>query len=92
MSSEPVSREEFDSLKAEIASLKEAITQLAKRTGQEGIPEEHLHCIAAAVAVYLGKRATIRYVRKAADRGDSWRTQGRASVSGSHQLPKVKGW
>lgn len=93
MSSETVSREEFESLKAEIASLKEAVSALAKRGGaSEGIPKEHLHLISAAVAVYLGKRATIRYVRRAMDGSDSWRSQGRATISASHQLPRVKGW
>jgi len=89
MKEEMVSRAEFDALKAEVAALKKAVAELKK---EEGIPEGHLHLIAAAVAVYLGKRATIRYVRRTGDASDSWRSQGRASISASHQLPRVKGW
>lgn len=84
-----VSRAEFEALRAEVALLKKQVAELKQK---EGIPESHLHLIAAAVAVYLGKRATIRYVRRTGDASDSWRSQGRASISASHQLPRVKGW
>lgn len=89
MSQDMVSRAEFDALRAEVAALRKVVAELNKK---EGIPDDHLHLIAAAVAVYLGKRATIRYVRRTGDASDSWRSQGRASISASHQLPRVKGW
>lgn len=88
-----VTRAEFDALKQENAALKEALEALSKRLDEmQGIPEEHLHAIAAAVACFLGKRATIKYVRKAVLPGGSWRDQGRVTVAASHNLPSTKGW
>ncbi len=89
MSQDAVSRAEFEALRAEVASLRAALAAMKK---EAGVPDDHLHLIAAAVAVYLGKRATIRYIRRSGDASDSWRSQGRASISASHQLPRVKGW
>jgi hypothetical protein len=44
------------------------------------------------VAAYLGKRATIRYVRRIHDESAAWRNQGRVSIAGSHQMPRTSGW
>lgn len=91
--SDQVTRAEFEALKAEIASLKEMIRGLspASPAKAEGIPEEHLYAISAAIAAYFGKRATIKIVRRAEEAGDSWRTQGRVSVAASHHLTRTRG-
>lgn len=44
--------------------------------------DETVLAISAAVAAYLGKRATIRHIRLAG--GTAWRQQGRVAVQTSH--------
>lgn len=98
MSENTVSREEFDALKNEIASLRAQLSELTKGSAANGkqheeLPEETLHVIAAAVAAFLGKRATIRFVRRMnAEETGAWRTGGRATVAASHQMPRLRGW
>lgn len=48
------------------------------------LPADTVVVIAAAVAAYLGKRATIRQIHVAA--GRAWAQQGRASVQASHNI------
>ncbi|MCG9895430.1 MAG: hypothetical protein MH204_08150 [Fimbriimonadaceae bacterium] len=89
MSDAPVTRAEFEELKAQIAELK---ALLKGADVEEGIPDDHMVAISAALAAYLGKRATIKFVRRKFTPGDSWRSQGRVSVAGSHRLEKTRGW
>ncbi len=98
MSETAITRAEFDALKEQIAALQEQIRQLQAAVAAAGngaskeIPEETLHVIAAAVAAYLGKRATIKIVRRASDDENAWRTQGRVTVAASHRMPRMRGW
>lgn len=53
---------------------------------QEGINEETLLAIAAAVSAYLGKRAPIRQVRLLSSQ--AWAQQGRAFIQASHRIER----
>ena len=53
---------------------------------QEGITEETLLAIAAAVSAYLGKRAPIRQVRLVSSQ--AWAQQGRAFIQASHRIER----
>lgn len=86
-----VSREEFEALLAEVAALRQEVATLRGRSEHEEIDPEVLHVISAVVAAYLGKRATIRFVRKSQSGTDPWRTQGRVSVQASRQMPQMRG-
>ena len=88
-----VSRAEFEALKAEIEALRAQLAGLhASVAKSEGISEETLMAISAAVAAYLGKKATIKFVRLAPTDPDVWRAQGRAALQASHQLPRTRAW
>lgn len=56
----------------------------ASRARPVPIPVDTLVVVAAAVAAYLGKRATIRQIHVAT--GRAWAQQGRASVQASHYI------
>jgi methylmalonyl-CoA carboxyltransferase large subunit len=98
MSEAAITREEFNALKEQIAALEAQIRQLqaamsaAGNSAKTEISEETLHIIAAAVAAYLGKRATIKIVRRVSDEENAWRTQGRVTVAASHRMPRMRGW
>jgi methylmalonyl-CoA carboxyltransferase large subunit len=51
----------------------------------EGISEEILLVISAAIAAFLGKKAPIRQIRLL--RSDAWAQQGRTTIQASHTLP-----
>lgn len=74
-----------------IADLKALVTELAGRVQKleeeaaqrhPSVSEDTLLAISAAVAAYLGKRATVKQVHLR--RGGSWATQGLATVQQSH--------
>jgi methylmalonyl-CoA carboxyltransferase large subunit len=50
----------------------------------EGITEEEVLAISAAVAAYLGVRAHIRQIRLLSS--NAWGQQGRVSIQASHRL------
>jgi methylmalonyl-CoA carboxyltransferase large subunit len=50
----------------------------------EGITEEELLAISAAVAAFLGVRAHIRQIRLVST--NAWAQQGRVSIQASHRL------
>lgn len=58
----------------------------AAPTVEEGITEELLLAIAAAVSAYLGKRAPIRQVRLVSSQ--AWAQQGRAYIQASHRIER----
>lgn len=58
-------------------------------TAQTGIPEEIVLAISAAVAAFLGKRASIRQIRLTGS--TPWAQQGRATVQASHGVEFVRG-
>jgi methylmalonyl-CoA carboxyltransferase large subunit len=51
---------------------------------QEGIPEEIILAISAAIAAFLGKRPHIRQIRLIGS--GAWAQQGRVSIQASHAL------
>jgi hypothetical protein len=53
---------------------------------EEGITEEILMAIAAAVSAYLGKRAPVRQVRLVSTQ--AWAQQGRAYIQASHRIDR----
>ncbi len=53
---------------------------------EEGITEELLMAIAAAVSAYLGKRAPIRQIRLLSSQ--TWAQQGRAYIQASHRIDR----
>jgi hypothetical protein len=92
MSEVVLSREEFDALRAEVDDLKRQLMALkaAQFKDDPEVTEETLHVIAAVVAAYLGKHATIRFIRKATAENEGWRVQGRAAVQASHAMPRTR--
>lgn len=89
-----VSREEFEALRLEFEALRTQIAGLHAEVAKkaDSISEETLMVISAAVAAYLGKRATIKFVRLAPTDPDVWRAQGRAALQASHQMPRTRAW
>lgn len=54
---------------------------------EEGISEEVLMVMAAAVAAFLGRKARIRRVRRLSEPGaNPWSQQGRVSIQASHNV------
>lgn len=51
---------------------------------EEGISEETLAAISAAIAAYLGKRPRIRAIRLVTS--PTWAQQGRVSIQASHRI------
>ena len=86
MSGAPVTREEFETLLRELAEVK---ARLARLEPSFEPSEETILMIAAAVSAYLGKRASIRIVRRIPDT-HQWRMQGRAALQGSHSMPRTR--
>jgi methylmalonyl-CoA carboxyltransferase large subunit len=91
MSEETVSREEFDALRLQLEAMQAELAQLRSRTTSSEITPEVVEIIAAAVAAFLGKRATIRFIRRANEAIDPWRTQGRVSIQAARQIPQTRG-
>lgn len=87
---------EVAALRQEVAELREIVTKLTAPKPApapapapkkaDGIDEETMMVISAAVAAFLGKRATIKLVRPIHQQVDGWRLQGRVAVQGSHRV------
>lgn len=90
MSEAPVTRAEFDALRAELAEIKALLK--AQAAPEPEIDAETVQIIAAAVAAYLGKRASFRILRRMSEESEAWRTQGRATISARHELPRTRAW
>ena len=84
-----------EALRREVARLGERVAALEARAGAgaappapaptaDGLSEELVLVISAAIAAYLGKRPHIRQIRLL--RSDAWAQQGRATVQASHAL------
>jgi methylmalonyl-CoA carboxyltransferase 12S subunit len=56
---------------------------------KQEIPTEIILAISAAVAAFLGKRASIRQIRLTGE--TPWAMQGRATVQASHGIDFVRG-
>ncbi|MDR3688668.1 MAG: hypothetical protein P4L46_04755 [Fimbriimonas sp.] len=90
MSQEFVTRAEFDALRSQIRELTKQIQGLqAKLPNGNDVTEETAQVLAAAVAAYLGKRATVRIIRIDVA-SDQWRLQGRAALQASHAMPRTR--
>jgi hypothetical protein len=89
MSDTPMTKEELQGLRSEVEALRKEVAQLKKATPE--ISEETLSIIAAAVAAYLGERATVHFVRRIGEE-DPWLAHGRATVVAQHKLPSTRGW
>ena len=86
--------EEIAELKRMIAALSERVAGLegfaptlareAAMAREEGISEDVLLAIAAALAAYLGKRPRIRQIRLLGSA--RWAQEGRVSIQASHLL------
>jgi methylmalonyl-CoA carboxyltransferase 12S subunit len=82
-------REEVAALAARVAALEPKAPVAAPptpeaRKEQEGIPEEVILAISAAIAAFLGKRPRIRQIRLIGSA--AWAQQGRVSIQASHAL------
>jgi methylmalonyl-CoA carboxyltransferase large subunit len=73
-------------LQAQIVELTRRLEALQKAAAPtpEGITEEEVLAISAAVAAYLGVRAHIRQIRLVST--GAWAQQGRVSIQASHIL------
>jgi methylmalonyl-CoA carboxyltransferase 12S subunit len=67
-----------------------AVASAPPPTVEEGISEDVVLVLAAAIAAYLGKRAHIRQIRLLGSA--PWAQQGRVSIQASHRLDGGTGW
>ena len=86
----------LEALRQEVARLGARVAALEKANGQasaaapapapvaEGLSEELVLVISAAIAAFLGKRAHIRQIRLLGSA--AWAQQGRATIQASHAL------
>jgi methylmalonyl-CoA carboxyltransferase large subunit len=86
--------EVVEGLRREVARLGERVAVLegarpaaapGPATEADGLSEEVLLVISAAIAAYLGKKAPIRQIRLL--RTAAWAQQGRVTIQASHALP-----
>jgi methylmalonyl-CoA carboxyltransferase large subunit len=77
-----VSQPDLAALLQRVERLESQVAELKAAAGA-GIPRDLMLVISAAVAAYLGKRATIKQVRLVAD--TTWASTGRAQVHSSHR-------
>ena len=83
-------RARLDALTARVAALEGPIAQPStpqpppQEVREEGIPEEVLLVMSAAIAAFLGKRPHIRQIRLIGS--GAWAQQGRVSIQASHAL------
>jgi len=85
-------RQRVEKLEALLAAQKAAppAAQAGKsKEVDQGISPEIVLAISAAVAAFLGKRASIRQIRLSGE--SPWAQQGRATVQASHGIEFVRG-
>jgi methylmalonyl-CoA carboxyltransferase large subunit len=86
----------LEALRREVARLGERVAALEARGAvgspaaapvvAEGLDEELIMVISAAIAAFLGKRPHVRQIRLL--RSDAWAQHGRATVQASHALSR----
>jgi len=82
--------EKLESLLAAFTKSAPSIAANAQEpVAQKEIPGEIILAISAAVAAFLGKRASIRQIRLTGE--TPWAMQGRATVQASHGIEFVRG-
>lgn len=74
---------ELQALVADLTARLEALESKVAAQSDEVTPEVLL-AISAAVAAYLGKRATVKQVHLR--RGSAWTSQGRSDIQHSHTI------
>jgi methylmalonyl-CoA carboxyltransferase large subunit len=74
-------RQRVDKLEALLAA-----TPVPSPETKPGISPEIILAISAAVAAYLGKRATIRQIHLSSS--SAWAAQGRATIQASHAIAR----
>lgn len=77
-----ISQAELSALLERLDRLESQVAELRAAAGPE-VPRDVMLVLAAAVAAYLGKQATIKQVRLVSD--TTWASTGRAYVHGSHR-------
>jgi methylmalonyl-CoA carboxyltransferase large subunit len=95
MSGGSVTREEFEALSRQVIELRAQLAELAARAAipvDAKISEDLVTVLAAAVAAFLGKRATIKFVRRVQPETGAWLDHGRATIVASHRMPHMRGW
>jgi methylmalonyl-CoA carboxyltransferase large subunit len=75
---------ELEARNAPPAAAPATVRQAAPAPVVEGITEEEVLAISAAVAAFLGVRAHIRQIRLVST--NAWAQQGRVSIQASHRL------
>jgi len=80
-------RQELTRLRERVAALEEAkphtpLPQAARAAEAEGLSEELLLVISAAIAAFLGKRPHIRQIHMLGS--TAWAQQGRVTIQASH--------
>jgi len=76
-------RQRIEKLEALLAATR-AVPPAAPAASKQEISPEIVLAISAAVAAYLGKRATIRQIRLTSS--NAWSAAGRASMQASHTI------
>jgi methylmalonyl-CoA carboxyltransferase 12S subunit len=78
----------LEEIRAQLADLSARVARLERggpaEPAPDGIPEEVITVISAAVAAYLGKRASVRQIRLVPSR--AWAQEGRVTIQASHRL------
>jgi len=85
-------RQRIEKLETLLAKQKDGAPAAQAGTSKEveqGITPEIVLAISAAVAAFLGKRASIRQIRLSGE--SPWAQQGRATVQASHGIELVRG-
>jgi methylmalonyl-CoA carboxyltransferase 12S subunit len=87
-------RERVERLEALVAAATKAVpvadeSNGVKPSAKQEIATEIIIAISAAVAAFLGKRASIRQIRLTGE--TPWAQQGRATVQASHGIEFVRG-
>ena len=80
-------RAQVEQLSAQVAALTERLDSLEREVRERAdaeVSEDVLLAISAAVAAYLGNRATVKQVHLR--RGGGWATQGRSAIQQSHAV------
>ena len=80
-------RREVGRLSERVAALESAARSAAPAPppSADGLSEELVPVIGAAIAAYLGKKPHIRQIRLL--RSDAWAQEGRTTIQASHALP-----
>lgn len=77
-----------EELNRRVVKLEKELSDTRERQGP--VPIETILAISAAVAAYLGKRATVRQIHYS--HTNSWARMGRSAVHASHSFQKTRSY